>query len=183
MGWAKNKVFTAYFVKCQSCGELFKTVPTSSKQKTCSRKCAMDLIRSRRKTGECEICKTPIFHTPKRTRRFCSNKCKGIILKELGKKISEARSNWGQWKNKKSAKQWFVKNYTGCQKCGFNRVLEILELHHIDRNGRNNTRENLMLLCPNCHSEDHWINKDGQFANNRGQNAIKFQGIKNKKKT
>jgi Zn finger protein HypA/HybF involved in hydrogenase expression len=27
-----------------------------------------------------------------------------------------------------------------------------LEIHHIDDDGKNNKRENLMVLCPNCHS-------------------------------
>ena len=29
----------------------------------------------------------------------------------------------------------------------------VLQLHHIDGNNRNNSVENLMLLCPNCHSQ------------------------------
>lgn len=29
----------------------------------------------------------------------------------------------------------------------------VMEMDHIDGNNRNNTRENLRLLCPNCHSQ------------------------------
>ena len=32
-----------------------------------------------------------------------------------------------------------------CDNCG-------LELHHIDGNHKNNTLDNTLLLCPNCHS-------------------------------
>jgi 5-methylcytosine-specific restriction endonuclease McrA len=47
-----------------------------------------------------------------------------------------------------------------CQECGinsWNQKLLVLELHHIDGDNRNNTRENLVFLCPNCHSltENH----------------------------
>ena len=28
-----------------------------------------------------------------------------------------------------------------------------LQLHHIDGNHKNNARENLVILCPNCHTQ------------------------------
>lgn len=42
-----------------------------------------------------------------------------------------------------------------CEKCGLSEWQThkiTLELDHIDGNNRNNTKENLRLLCPNCHS-------------------------------
>ena len=42
-----------------------------------------------------------------------------------------------------------------CYNCGLMKWLEgiiPLELEHIDGNTRNNLRENLTLLCPNCHA-------------------------------
>jgi transposase-like protein len=47
-----------------------------------------------------------------------------------------------------------------CEQCGLtdwrNRPLS-LELHHVNGDGRDNRLENLMLLCPNCHSQtDTW---------------------------
>lgn len=42
-----------------------------------------------------------------------------------------------------------------CEVCGLTewrgRIVK-LELHHVDGNNTNNRRENLQLLCPNCHS-------------------------------
>jgi 5-methylcytosine-specific restriction endonuclease McrA len=38
----------------------------------------------------------------------------------------------------------------GCQKCGFQEDW-VLDIHHIDGNHKNNDRNNLMYLCPNCH--------------------------------
>jgi hypothetical protein len=42
-----------------------------------------------------------------------------------------------------------------CYNCGLAKWLEgiiPLELEHVDGNTRNNLRENLTLLCPNCHA-------------------------------
>ena len=39
-----------------------------------------------------------------------------------------------------------------CQFCG-NNDISILELHHIDENPDNTTIDNLIPLCPNCHSK------------------------------
>jgi hypothetical protein len=50
-----------------------------------------------------------------------------------------------------------------CQKCNnttWNNLPITLELEHIDGDNRNNIRENLTLLCPNCHSQTStWRNR------------------------
>lgn len=50
-----------------------------------------------------------------------------------------------------------------CQKClnkTWNNIDITLELEHIDGNNRNNSKENLLLLCPNCHSQTPtWRNR------------------------
>ena len=44
-----------------------------------------------------------------------------------------------------------------CQICGWNKINPVtglvpLEIHHIDGNYLNNAKDNLQVLCPNCHS-------------------------------
>ena len=45
-----------------------------------------------------------------------------------------------------------------CGRCTYNKY-EILQVHHKDRNRNNDKFENLELICPNCHYEEHFFGK------------------------
>ncbi len=45
-----------------------------------------------------------------------------------------------------------------CERCDYAKY-EILQVHHKDRNRQNNNLENLALICPNCHYEEHFLEK------------------------
>jgi 5-methylcytosine-specific restriction endonuclease McrA len=45
-----------------------------------------------------------------------------------------------------------------CERCGYSKR-EILHVHHKDRDRKNNGLDNLELICPNCHFEDHHLEK------------------------
>lgn len=49
------------------------------------------------------------------------------------------------------------KNYT-CEQCGINLSSHkhLCDVHHIDRNKRNNAQSNLMVLCAECHSKQEY---------------------------
>ena len=50
-----------------------------------------------------------------------------------------------------------------CDNCGLNKWLGepiSLELHHKDKNHNNNNLSNLQILCPNCHSLIHKLDRD-----------------------
>jgi len=47
---------------------------------------------------------------------------------------------------------------TKCERCEYDKY-EILQVHHKDRNRANNELENLALICPNCHYEEHFLEK------------------------
>lgn len=47
-----------------------------------------------------------------------------------------------------------------CERCGYDKI-QILQVHHKDKNRENNSLDNLELICPNCHSEKHHLNSIG----------------------
>ncbi len=56
-----------------------------------------------------------------------------------------------------------------CERCGYKKY-EILHVHHKNRNRMDNRSENLEIICPNCHYEEHhleksWLRKMALFKN------------------
>lgn len=45
-----------------------------------------------------------------------------------------------------------------CERCDYKKV-PVLQVHHKDRNPQNNKLGNLELICPNCHYEEHYLEK------------------------
>jgi len=96
-------------------------------------------------------------------------------MRRLIQKLNIDTSHWtGQgWNKNKQLKDW--SSYTKaanlkkhlvflrgnkCELCGneiwLNKPIK-LEIHHKDGDRTNNNLDNLMLLCPNCHSQtDNW---------------------------
>ena len=108
--------------------------------------------------GRCKICSYKIPSS----KSYCKNCWSG------NKTISQNKLNlwisgiWnGSTKNKSLSK--LIRNYLleeanySCSKCGFNKNhpddnKTILEINHIDGDGTNHKKENLEVLCPNCHA-------------------------------
>lgn len=151
-GWKAGKTFTAVTKTCVICGNQFKTVPSSSKQKCCSIKCA---ALSRRKPTVnkqriCLTCKTA-FKVNKPKQKFCSKKCSAQY--RASKTIKKIKPNDVRPRNTMLA----------CERCGFDKYKKILERHHKDRNRNNNNYNNIEILCPNCHDIEHYLKHDGRF--------------------
>lgn len=54
-----------------------------------------------------------------------------------------------------------------CRKCGYDKIIAVLCVHHIDRDRENNNLDNLEILCPTCHEEEHFIAKDGRWTRSK----------------
>ena len=97
----------------------------------------------------------------KNKNKFCSIKCQKEF--EYKKYISQwkAGKNLGQrgdYQISMHIKRYLFNKYNNkCARCGWGEINFYtgnipLEIEHIDGNYKNNTEENLILLCPNCHS-------------------------------
>jgi len=126
---------------CQNCSKIFHVRKYRIKTaKWCSVNC-------RRVKCRCLLCDKEITYSPSRKRKYCSKSCANKARhadKEFPNKSNNFRRFW--------VRRGIIQK---CEKCGYDEVKEILGIHHIDGNRENNKRNNLMVVCPNCHSLIH----------------------------
>lgn len=109
---------------------------------------------SNRKEKPCVICSKPIAASAnkKTCSRACSNKNRAGIRYKIGRPHDKAMEL-------RSIKLRLLKERgIRCERCGYDKR-EILHVHHKDRNRSNNSSTNLELICPNCHYEEHYLEK------------------------
>ena len=157
--WLKSKERHNY---CLQCGKEILGVDRFRK-KFCNSSCAAsfnnrNVNRHRNKQkAHCLNCGKEINSRNK----FCNNTCHAEY---------ERRQYIERWKQGKETgiigtdliatavrKYLFEKHNNSCELCGWNQVNPYtgtvpLQIHHIDGNCKNNSEENLQLLCPNCHA-------------------------------
>lgn len=97
----------------------------------------------------------------KKRSKYCSNKCqkeyqyKTYINKWKNNQINGMK---GEYQISSYIKTYLFYKYNNkCARCGWGEINKYtnkipLEIEHIDGNYKNNNEENLILLCPNCHS-------------------------------
>lgn len=110
----------------------------------------------------CENCGTEFVKYLSCNGRFCCPKCyeeykyKTYINKWLNGEIDGTTCNG--FKYSRYIRRYLLeKNDYSCEVCGFKGVNPftnntILQIHHIDGDGSNNSEDNLQVLCPNCHA-------------------------------
>lgn len=156
--WLKSKERHNY---CLQCGREILGVDRFRK-KFCNSSCAAsfnnrNVTRHRNKQkAHCLNCGKEIDSRNK----FCNNTCHAEY---------ERRQYIERWKQGKETGitgkdgiatairiYLFEKHNNSCELCGWNQInpytgVVPLQIHHIDGNCKNNSEENLQLLCPNCH--------------------------------
>jgi hypothetical protein len=101
---------------------------------------------------ECLHCKKQKRSARYRIGKYCSNRC------QVDYTFKQAIENWGTKAPRTAAIKRYLTELYGykCAVCGiseYNGKPIVLELEHKDGNSSNNDKENLCLICPNCHSQ------------------------------
>ena len=82
--------------------------------------------------------------------RNCSNKNRSGVKYKIGRPRDKA------YDIKVLKIKLFELRGKKCERCDYNTV-EILQVHHKDRDRKNNSFDNLEIICPNCHSLEHYF--------------------------
>lgn len=149
--------------ECVECHEIFQIDSRNTRKVFCSRSCAArhnNRKRGREPKTNCKRCGLPARN------KFCSRECSAKIIRE--RKIQ----SWldGEWDGSashglsNSIRAYMIElagNRCTSPTCavpgGFSEMNPVtnrvpLEVDHLDGNCYNNTKENLMVVCPNCHA-------------------------------
>ena len=118
-------------------------------------------------------------------KKYCNNKCqKEYQYKEYINKWKNNQINGmrGEYQISSYIRTYLFNKYDyKCAKCGWGEINIYtnnipLEIDHIDGNYKNNNENNLILLCPNCHS----LTSTYKGANlNKGRKTRKKYSTKN----
>ena len=157
---SKNKK-TYWLCQCD-CGNQ-KEIQTSHLQSGAIQSCGC-LVKENSKR-EYEFCLNCGIKLHKGQYKYCSNSCQAQyernqkvenIFNEEESGLKGENNYYPKIKNSLRLYLLEQANYC-CEECGCNWInpfsnQTILEIHHIDGDRKNNTKENLKVLCPNCHA-------------------------------
>lgn len=141
--------------KCSVCGKQIYRKPYQIRLNRGRVFCSIECYGiSNRKEIPCIICGKLILagKNKKTCSRGCANTLRsGIKYRQGGPK--------DKVKSYQALKTRLLKlRGSMCERCEYKKV-EILQVHHRDKNHANNCLENLELICPNCHYEEHYLEK------------------------
>lgn len=139
---------------CKVCGEGMYRRPSELEKRSavfCSQVC---YGKFQRKLTPCTVCRKPIRAglNKKTCSRACANKNRKGISYNTGRLRDKVKSY-------RSLKFRLIANRgSACERCNYDKE-KILQVHHKNRDRNNNELSNLELLCPNCHCEEHYLEK------------------------
>ena len=123
---------------------------------------------SRKKTEICVNCGT----NKAQDGRFCHS-CRNESRKDYYKERYEKNGGykWHRTKVKEfKIRQLLLERSDGCcESCGWSKAIEVLQIHHKDRDKKNNSLENLEFLCPTCHLYHHFLENTGLYHPDKGK--------------
>lgn len=156
--------------QCEVCLEYFEAHPSNvykGKGRFCSISCSSSRQRSwtKQHNVKCSYCKKDFYKNSGRRAAsksghfFCCRAHRDAALR-IGESAIVAIQPFQYRGKKEPAFEYrdyaFNHKAMKCNRCNFDSNLKILVVHHKDRNRKNNTLENLEILCPNCHATEHF---------------------------
>ncbi|WP_216319732.1 HNH endonuclease signature motif containing protein [Deinococcus aestuarii] len=163
--------------RCLYCGGEFDAPPQEVDRgngKFCSTACsARHQWRDRQEKEpncSCAFCGTPLYRI--KSKQLASRS--GLIFCDRkGKERAQTRAvkllEVGCYKDGRGSHRSIAlrDREAKCELCGYDAVPEVLEVHHVDRDRSNNHPSNLQLLCPTCHTVQHFITRTGKSTPRR----------------
>ena len=150
--------------KCAVCDNAIYRRPIEMRKNKGRAFCSMVCYgRSIRKEIPCTVCLKPIMAGS--NKKTCSRVCANTLragMKYRGRRPKDKVSSERALK-----KRLLIERGLKCERCGY-ATYQILQVHHKDRDRTHNDLKNLELICPNCHSEEHYKEKswlDGWIKN------------------
>lgn len=140
---------------CQICGKKIYRRPVEIKRNNGRVFCSITCYgKSCRKESPCLVCGKLILASL--NKKTCSRSCANKHRKDIKYKLNSPKD---KVKTQGLLKIRLLKiRGNKCERCSFGKY-EILQIHHKDKNRNNNNLSNLELICPNCHSEEHYLDK------------------------
>lgn len=178
---------------CQFCQQTFNVLLKEHNRGGglyCSKKCVSESLKKTRINNEkCNLCNAEFYITNSRKKAsksqfvFCSRKCKNKAQAIGNGFDSMLPSHYGLSDSGKSEtyrRIAFENHPNHCHDCQWNVHLAVLDVHHIDLNRKNNSPENLMILCPTCHTVRHYLDGTGRYKGKTGgqcENRTHFASV------
>ncbi len=105
-----------------------------------------------RKEKPCVVCRKLILASLHR--KTCSRRCSNINRGGISYHVNRPKD---KVKSQQALKiRLLQERGIVCERCKYSKY-EILQVHHKNRDRNNNNLNNLELVCPNCHAEEHYL--------------------------
>lgn len=169
---------------CKYCGQIIELrdgeIPAITRQRVfCSPEChskfqSQKMIDNKIKKRKPKYCLNCGKELNRHQNKYCSSHCQQEFqYKEYIDKWKNGMIDGlsGGYQLSENIRRYIREKFNNkCCECGWDKINPVtgrlpLEVHHIDGNYKNNSEDNLTLLCPNCHSltENYKaLNKNGR---------------------
>ena len=165
---------------CEHCTKPFNVqikYVNAGRGRFCSKLCSdQNMVRDSVPNAYCDFCGTAFYRSPSKLKSksgfvFCSTKCKSSAQADDNfAALNPKHYHTSITGNSTTYRKIAFKHYPAeCVDCGWDKIEDILQVHHIDHDRSNNATTNLVILCPTCHQIRHWKLRTGLYSPNNGR--------------